>query len=73
MQHCDESDSLKLEQVEVKSYVGGLVKSSERKATCAGDYAIVTASTTAPWPFSNSWYHASVSAVGQAREAGVED
>ncbi len=28
----DEVDSLKLDQVEVKSYVGGLVKSFERKA-----------------------------------------
>jgi len=28
----DEVETLKLEQVEVKSYVGGLVKSFERKA-----------------------------------------
>ena len=28
----DEVDTLKLDQIEVKSYVGGLVKSLERKA-----------------------------------------
>ena len=35
MRHCQESDeveTLKIDQIEVKSYVGGLVKSFERMA-----------------------------------------